>query len=142
MIEKKIEVIIPVNIFVENSLQNVYEYARNNEFTANYATSELLNNSGNDVGDVKFNLLTITNIGGLNTNFTAVYKFNDNCNCNEYFAYVSGIIQYEFVTSGNVIVNYENAIVTSFVKNNKVIPNVEIKFILDSDNKLISVFTY
>lgn len=136
----KIELIIRTDIFVETNSPNVFEYAKVNNFTASYSTSELLDFSNNDVGDVKFDLKTIANLGGLNTNFTSVYKFN-NC-CDEYFAYVSGIRQYEFVSGGGVRVDYENAVVTSFIKNGKVIPDATIEFVLDSNNQLVTIFEF
>jgi len=138
--KQKIEVLIPVNIFMDSDSPNVFVYGKDKNFTATYSTSNLLNSSGNDVGDVKFDLKTIVSLGGLNTNFTGVYKFND-CS-DEYFVYISGIRQYEFVSGGKVIVGYENAVVSSFVKNGESVDNANVEFLLTPDNQLVTIFTY
>jgi hypothetical protein len=138
--KQQVEVLIPVNIFIENSETNVYEYAKVRDFTASYSTSNLLNNLSQVVGDVKYDIKTIATLGGVNANFTAVYQFSNHND--QYFAYVSGIRQYRFVSGGQVEVAYENAVVTSLVKNGLQVSNATVEFSVVPDRQLLSVFSF
>jgi hypothetical protein len=138
--KQQVQVLIPVNIFIENPEANLYEYAKVRDFTASYSTSNLLNSLSQDVGDVKYDIKTIAMPGGINVNFTAVYQFS-NCN-DQYFAYISGIRQYIFVSGGQVEVAYENAVVTSFVKNGIPVPNATVELSVVSERQLLSTFSY
>ncbi len=138
--KQKVEVLIPVNIFTQSAETNVYEYAKVRDFTASYSTSELLNILAQVVGDVKYDIKTISALGGLNVNFTAVYQFTNNQD--QYFAYISGIRQYQFVSGGQIEVAYENAVVTSLVKNGNNVSNSTVEFVLTPDKQLLTVFTF
>jgi hypothetical protein len=139
MFEKKIEVVVP-DFFTDSvESENTYVYGSVRDLTVSYTNTNLTDLSGNDIGSAKYDLKTLVLPGDVNINFTAVYKFNL-CN-DEYFAYIAGIRNYEIV-NGGVRVDYENVVVTSFVKNGKKIDNVSLEIILAPNNKfLLNVFT-
>lgn len=128
MCGKKNLVVIIKNLFNPGQLEeNTYVIAKVNELIVSYTDTDLTDSHGNVIGSSKFSLNTLVKPGAINVNYSTVYKFNQHQD--EYFAYVQGIREY-ILGSGGPSVAYENDVVTSFVKNGKVIDGVTLNITL------------